>query len=357
MCFSRLIRLDKRNRLKKYTFEELEKLFINDGRGYILKSIKYINKRTKLQYQCPKHPDKDLWIDLSDFKTGCGCKYCAGRVKYTIEEVNEFFIKDGRGYILKSTEFINSQTKLQYQCPHHPDKELWVTLSCFKQGDGCNYCAGHVINTYEKVKSDFINRNYILKSTEYINNKTKLNYQCPHHPDKDLWIRYNDLQQGYGCPYCGLETISGIKSVHWKGGAESLLSRLRGKTECKTNNGRVWSKSIKERDNFTCQISGIKGEKLEAHHVYNFTAMVYKVLDDLGFGDRLYKNRSSFTEEEYNIIVERVIHENNNIDGITLNKKVHTLFHRINGTKYNTPEQIEEFKKRYQSGEFEEVIN
>ena len=43
-------------------------------------------------------------------------------------------------------------------------------------------------------------------------------------------------------------------------------------------------------------------------------------------------------------------------NGITITEEIHKLFHKIYGRKNNTKEQFEEFKTRYQNGEFKEVI-
>ena len=83
-------------------------------------------------------------------------------------------------------------------------------------------------------------------------------------------------------------------------------------------------KQVFERDNYTCQITGKRGGKLQAHHLNCY---------------------SDYKEERTDI---------NN--GITLSKEIHRLFHKIYGNKHNTKEQFEEFKHRYHNGEFKEVI-
>ena len=82
--------------------------------------------------------------------------------------------------------------------------------------------------------------------------------------------------------------------------------------------------SVLKRDNYTCQITGKIGGKLEVHHLNCY---------------------SDFKEGRTDI---------NNC--ITLSKEIHRLFHKIYGNKHNTKEQFEEFKHRYHNGEFEEVI-
>jgi len=80
-----------------------------------------------------------------------------------------------------------------------------------------------------------------------------------------------------------------------------------------------WRKRIYERDDYTCQISQVKGGQLSAHHLYNWA-------------DNLEK---------------RHLLEN----GVTISRKLHDLFHHIYGKKRTTPEMFEEFKQRYLAGE------
>ena len=83
-------------------------------------------------------------------------------------------------------------------------------------------------------------------------------------------------------------------------------------------------KQVLERDNYTCQLTGKRGGKLEVHHLNCF---------------------SDFKEGRTDM---------NNC--ITLSKEIHRLFHKIYGNRHNIKEQFEEFKQRYINKEFEEVI-
>lgn len=72
-----------------------------------------------------------------------------------------------------------------------------------------------------------------------------------------------------------------------------------------------WRDDVFERDNWTCQKTGIRGGFLHPHHIKNF---------------------SDYPELRHDI-------EN----GITLSRESHKLFHHIYGTKHNTDKQIKEF--------------
>ena len=102
------------------------------------------------------------------------------------------------------------------------------------------------------------------------------------------------------------EGHKGEKSRFWKGGVSTLNQRIRQGIEYS-----LWREAVFARDNWTCQKIGIKGGKLCAHHIQNF---------------------SDYPELRFAID-----------NGITLSEKVHREFHKKYGTKNNTKEQIKEF--------------
>lgn len=61
----------------------------------------------------------------------------------------------------------------------------------------------------------------------------------------------------------------GENSPCWKGGITPLVSQIR---HCFKY--RQWRSDIFTRDNFTCQICGIKGGRLEAHHIKPFCKII-----------------------------------------------------------------------------------
>lgn len=96
------------------------------------------------------------------------------------------------------------------------------------------------------------------------------------------------------------------KNHFWKGGITPENHKIRSSIEYK-----LFRDSVFARDGYTCQKYSIKGIKLHAHHIQNF---------------------SSYPELRFAID-----------NGITLSDRAHKDFHEKYGVKKNTREQLEEF--------------
>ena len=62
---------------------------------------------------------------------------------------------------------------------------------------------------------------------------------------------------------------------NWQGGIYSKILTIRRSLEYKQ-----WRKKIFERDNYTCQICGKRGGRIEADHIFQFS-LLYKELDKI----------------------------------------------------------------------------
>jgi hypothetical protein len=102
------------------------------------------------------------------------------------------------------------------------------------------------------------------------------------------------------------ESRKGEGNPMWQGGITPLNKQIHQSDEYKQ-----WRTSVFERDNYTCQKTGIKGGKLHPHHIKNF---------------------SQFPELRFNVD-----------NGITLSEESHIKFHKIYGRKNNSKKQIKEF--------------
>lgn len=75
----------------------------------------------------------------------------------------------------------------------------------------------------------------------------------------------------------------------------------------------AWSKKVKQKDDFQCQICFKENVYLESHHLKNF---------------------ADYPLERFNVD-----------NGVCLCKTHHIQFHNLFGKSFNTPQQFDQFKK------------
>lgn len=206
-------------------------------RGYKLLSNVYINSHSNLDIECSKgHRIKTCWTVL---KRGGGCVKCLhDSLRMNIGFIRAEFKKEG--YILLTIKCINSSQKLDYICPNgHRHSISWGRWT---SGCRCGICANNVRLTIDFIREEFKKEGYVLLSTEYINNRTKLKYKCNRkHINYTTWDNWVGR---YRCSICWSEDISGPGNPALKGGVSKEFY-------C-----RDWTKEykdyIKERDGYKC---------------------------------------------------------------------------------------------------------
>lgn len=85
--------------------------------------------------------------------------------KHTYEFIQQKF-KD-KNFKLQSTEYINNRSKLDVICPL--GHEVKMTYGSFQHGYGCPVCGKTQKLTFKNIKLQFENKNFKLQSTEYVN--------------------------------------------------------------------------------------------------------------------------------------------------------------------------------------------
>lgn len=180
--------------IKKLTIEFVRKQF--EKEGYTLLSNEYINNEQKLEYVCPKgHRQRIAWCV---WKRGCRCAECFGTKKYTLGFIRNVFEKEG--YTLLSDKYIDSKTPLEYICQKkHKGKISW---NKWRQGQRCAKCAGKKKYTIEEVKSSFEKERYTLLTKKYVDGSHKLDYICPKgHTGTVVWNNWQRGARCAKCYY------------------------------------------------------------------------------------------------------------------------------------------------------------
>src|ERR1700722_5561500 len=127
----------------EYVKQEIEKI------GYKLLSTHYSNNKQILDIRCDKN--HTINMNFNNFLQEQRCAECHGLAKKTIEFVIEEFTK--RGYILISTEYINSSGKLDYICNKGHKRQ--ISWTSFQNGHGCAKCAELCKYSYDEIKQAF----------------------------------------------------------------------------------------------------------------------------------------------------------------------------------------------------------
>jgi len=103
-------------------------------------SNKYVNSKTKLQFECKE--GHKWWAIPSDIKIGKWCRKCAfkrnaDRQRGDIVEYQN--IAKSRGGECLSNQYVNCKTKMQFKCKE--SHKWWATPSHIKEGSWCPECA------------------------------------------------------------------------------------------------------------------------------------------------------------------------------------------------------------------------
>jgi len=178
---------------------------------------------------------------------------------------------------------------------------------------------------------------------KYVNRKTKIlmrhnicNRDYPVTPT-------NFISCNNRCPLCRWDRWKGEDHPKWKNGISGLHSYLRYYIN-------EWKQDLFKRYNYKCYLSNKNNRDLQIHHFYNYSQIILDVLDELQLD--IKSNVSTYTIDELEKIVNLFVDKHVGMDGVCLSKPIHILFHHIYGNKNNSKEQFDEFRQRYNDGEF-----
>jgi hypothetical protein len=139
-----------------------------------------------------------------------------------------------------------------------------------------------------------------------------------------------------------IKPLLGSDNGRWLGGITPLLLWLR-------NQLGDWKQDSMKYHNYTCVLTGRNFD--EIHHSQSFKSIIKETLDNLNIS--YTKTLEDFSMEELETLRDEIIKVNNKYGyGICLIKEVHKLFHDLYSYGNNTPEQFEEFRIRFNNGEF-----
>jgi hypothetical protein len=183
-------------------------------------STGYVNINTPLEWECA---DGHTWWAAPGnilYKFKTWCPVCACKKKLTLEEMQQLATNHG-GKCL-STEYINGKTKLEWECSNG---HKWLAApSNIKIGQWCPVCANRIKHTLDDAKVLAMSHHGKCLSKEYINGLTALKWECEH---GHKWqSRLDSVIQGRWCSICANEakklTIEEMRQLAAEHGGKCL---------------------------------------------------------------------------------------------------------------------------------------
>lgn len=170
---------------------------INKTEEYVLITDTYINNAIKMQI-LHRACGRIFNMCYNNFRKGNPCPLCS-RDKFRLSyDFAKSEIEKEPGYVLLSKEYKNNDEKLEIQC--HNKHIFYMGLKTFRAGHRCAECVGLKKREYDYVKTYIENKKFILVSTEYINSKTKLDLICP--KGHKIRKTFRNIQENHNCETC-----------------------------------------------------------------------------------------------------------------------------------------------------------
>jgi len=141
--------------------------------------------------------------------------------------------------------------------------------------------------------------------------------------------------------------FKGENNPNWQGGITQLYEFLRRSL-------LQWKNDSIINCNYKCVLSGDRFNDI--HHLYSFESIIKDTLLETNL--ELKSNISHYSQDELLLLSDKCleIHYRHPL-GVCLKQNIHILFHNLYGYKNNNEKQFEEFKQRYNNGEFHKLIS
>jgi hypothetical protein len=166
------------------------------------------NVGTDTEWTCEKHTPAHVWTArYTSIQQGSGCPQCAaltrfGRSTRRKEPKDYEALATLHGFNWTGPEVANTSLKTGWRCAYG---HTWSTAyKNIHEGCGCPFCAGCAPKT-EKDYKDLARLNGIVWAGPTVpkNIFVPTNWRCNRHRPAHVWpARYNNIQQGGGCPMC-----------------------------------------------------------------------------------------------------------------------------------------------------------
>ena len=179
---------------KRLTIEAMD-IIAKENEGRCL-SKKYFNNSTKLLWECKfGHTWEATPQSIRNLKTWC--PDCAGRHNITLEKL-QLIALERRGKCLEES-YHNGKIGLKWECELGHEFQATAEKVIHRK-QWCPICAGNVKLTLHDMKNLAASRNGKCLSTEYVNSQSNLIWQCEFGHNWEATA--SNIKRGKWCPDC-----------------------------------------------------------------------------------------------------------------------------------------------------------
>lgn len=309
---------------------DLNDRFDVDKNMCLSKDVSYKSNK-KWWFKCPRklHDSEQhiMCVVTQNANVKLACDKCNSIAQVVIDKFGEDYLLSHWHYSNALSPWCvaygNSRLKVIIQCTAKDYHVYDQTPQSFGRGIGCPYCDGKKVHPndslatlYPAIMNRWSSKN-ALSPYHYVPCSNKSVWlTCPTGKHDDYLQRLNNAYRyQYRCPECSKDDtsrrVSGQGNHFWKGGINDENDNIRHHREYVN-----WRTSVYERDDYTCQCCGVRGGKLNAHHINSF---------------------ADYPDLRYEID-----------NGITMCVACHDAtepgsFHNVYGTHGTTPSQLREY--------------
>jgi len=163
-------------------------------------------KNTKTKMNWKCSKNHEWEACMDHINRGSWCPHCSGKAPLTLKECQD--LAESKGGLCLSTEYKNNRTKMNWKCSNGHEWEACMD-QIKNQNTWCPYCAGNVTLTLKDCQEMAESKDGLCLSTEYKNALTKMNWKCSKNHEWEA--RMHDIKYGSWCPHCAGTALLNIK--------------------------------------------------------------------------------------------------------------------------------------------------
>lgn len=223
---------------------------------------KYQNSRTIMNSTCTE--GHNTQISWNNFQKGQGCKYCAGNVKFTYEEVKQYFEEQGCELLEETYEA--SVLPLNYRCSCGNMSK--IDFGNFRLGRRCQQCGNNKISEKLKTKDEEIIKLCTKNKCKFIRSwiqdkRTRIEYICKCGNQIEAYL--SNFKRFPNCKKCGNKKVSGSNCYMYDPDREAVAMRRRFSKICGQHIRRFMKATGQKKTRSTHELLGYKPADLQEH--------------------------------------------------------------------------------------------